>query len=139
MPAKNSKASSGNRQLSLFDSSQGDLPLPERIAIKYRFPLQKQQQNNVWLYAVPDWLRGVARTENPRQFWSEMKKRYPQLSTGCLQLKYTAADGKKYKVSFANAETLYIITANMGKTTGLRDDIVKYIAKAGVKIDEYLR
>lgn len=61
MSDQNSKPSNENRQLSLFDNSQSDLPLPERIAIEFGFPLQKQNGK----YAIRDWVTGVAQTKQP--------------------------------------------------------------------------
>jgi len=135
MTISKSKPQTESRQLSLFESPIDNTPLPERIALHYGFPLQKQGE----LYAVQDWIVGVAQTKDASHFWKQIKKRYPELGTACSLLPYIAKNGKKYKMDFADAETLYIITANMGKNTGIRQQIVTYMAKAGVKIDEYIR
>ncbi len=129
-------------QLSLFDPTQysiSDKPLPELIASKYNFPLQQQDIDNKYLYSVRDWIACIAQTEDPNNFWNAMKRRYPELGTRCTQLSYTAKNGRKYKMDYANDETLYIITANMDKTTGLRQLVIGYLAKAGVALDEFRR
>src|SRR5579859_575787 len=128
-------------QLSLFDPAQynDDKPLPELIAAKFGFALQPQDVDGKRYYAVQDWLVGVAQTKNPRRFWTDMKKRYPELYARCVQLKYLAADGKKYKVDFADDETLYLIVGDMDRSTGIRQTILGYLAKAGVKLDEFRR
>lgn len=131
-------------QLVLFDDF-GNKPLPEQIADGGKdwqaFDLQWYDVDGKRYYAVQDWLRGVALTENPAQFWRELKKRAEnlhkvQLSTSCLQLPYLAKDGKKYRMDFAPAETLYQIAQYMDSATGIRNKILKYLAKAGVKLDE---
>ncbi len=52
------------------------------------------------------------------------------------QLPYTAADGKRYKMDHADAETLYQITQRMDANTGLRNKILDFLAKAGVTLDD---
>jgi hypothetical protein len=121
-----------------------DRPLPERIAEQYGFPLaHKDHEDGRRYYAVQDWIKGVADTSSPRQFWNEMKKRLKksgiELSTWCLQLPYRASDGKNYQMDHADAESLYRITQRMDANTGLRNKILAYLAAAGVAVDEMIR
>lgn len=136
-------------QLALFDLAAFNdaRPLPEIIASKHGFALayHEDESGDVdrrW-YAIQDWIAGVARTENPRRFWSDAKKRIktadPQLYASFVQLPYRASDGKKYKIDHAVAETLYNITQHMDTTTGLRNTILRYLAKAGVRLDQQRR
>jgi hypothetical protein len=123
-------------------------PLPELIALGNpdpvdgwpAFPLQFHDVESVRYYAVQDWIRGVGQTENPRNFWMRMKTRLKkaniQLSPPCVQLKYLATDGKRYTIDFAAAEALYVITQRMDANTGVRDRILRYLAHAGVIVDE---
>jgi len=123
-------------------------PLPELIALGNpdpadgwpEFPLQSHDVEGIRYYAVQDWILGVAQTDNARTFWAKMKARLKkarvQLFPPCQQLPYRAADRKRYTVDFAAAETLYIITQRMDANTGVRDRVLRYLAFAGVVIDE---
>lgn len=132
-------------QLSLFDEQDAPRPLPLLIAAGGKdwqaFPLQYNVVEDVHYYAVQDWLRGVAKTDNAARFWTDLQTRAEkthkiQLYASCVQLPYTASNGKTYQMDYANAETLYQITQYMDSTTGIRAHILKYLAKAGVKLDE---
>jgi len=123
-------------------------PLPELIALGNpdpadgwpAFPLQYHDVEGIRYYAVQDWILGVAQIEDPRDFWFRMKARLKKvkidLSTLCRQLPYLAKDNKKYKMDFASAEGLYRITQRMDANTGVRDRVLRYLAFAGVVIDE---
>lgn len=116
------------------------LALPIVIAEKYGFDLQSKVVNFIEYYAVQDWVAGVAQTNNPRTFWNNLKTRMnAELSTGWGQLKvmgYAASNGKTYQMDYTDAKGLYVITQRMGVNTGLRNDILDYLAKAGVVLDE---
>lgn len=132
-------------QLTLFDLDMGGdektQPLPLQVAAKYDFPLQYHTSDaDVILYAVQDWIAGVAKTGSPRDFWSKVKKRFQksgiELYPSCLQLPYRATNGKTYKMDFANDVTLYRITQRMDAETGIRNEVLDYLAKAGAFMDE---
>ncbi|MEP7284265.1 MAG: hypothetical protein ABI947_00695 [Chloroflexota bacterium] len=121
-----------------------DLPLPERIANLYGFALAYHDlDDGKRYYAVQDWIIGVAQPAEPRTFWTAMKRRFKKsgvdMSTWCTQLAYVAADRKRYKMDHADAEALYRITQRMDTETGLRNEILAYLAKAGVVLDEMVR
>ncbi len=144
------------------DHSPDQRPLPEIVAAGKpdepenpgweSFPLAYHDVEGKRYYAVQDWIVGVAHPKShPGRFWAELKKRIKksearrkqsdekvedQLYTPYVKLLYTASDGKKYKMEFANAEELYIITQRMDAETGLRDRILRFLAKAGVVVDE---
>jgi hypothetical protein len=93
-------------QLSLFGDD--DRPAPIRAAEAYNFPLQRYEPTDEHphrLYSVQDWITGVAKTDDPRHFWIELKKRLKkakiELVTPCYQLPYTAENGKTYQMDFA--------------------------------------
>jgi hypothetical protein len=123
-------------------------PLPELIASGNpdpadgwpAFPLQIQDVDGVRYYAVQDWILGVAQTDNARNFWKQMRTRLNrakiQLSPPCVQLPYVASNKKSYDMDFATAETLYQITQRMDANTGVRDRVLRYLAHAGVIVDE---
>jgi hypothetical protein len=120
-----------------------NLPLPERIAHLYNFALAYHDVDGQRYYAVQDWIAGVAKVANTRAFWDAMKRRAKklnvELSTLCRQLPYLATNGKRYKMDHADAETLYKITQHMDTNTGLRNDILAYLAKSGVIVDQLYR
>jgi hypothetical protein len=116
-------------------------PLPLIIAELWQFSLAHVDQDDAILYAVQDWVAGVGQTENPRRFWSGLqiraKKQGFELYASCVQLPYKAKNGKTYQMDYANAETLYYITQRMSAETGIRDKVLRYLAKAGVILDEF--
>lgn len=135
----------------LFDDSD-DRPLPERIAAHYGFPLaQKDHDDGKRYYAVQDWIAGVAKTPQARSLWARLKKRAQKTADESskeqlfpwwkqlVQLPYRASNGKEYKMDYADAETLYRIAQRMDANTGRRNEILAYLAKAGVVVDEMYR
>src|SRR5262249_983585 len=111
-------------------------PAPEIVAKLYGFPLAYHDTPDGRFYAVQDWIKGVADPVNLRDFWYALKKRLKRagfdMSFLCRQLGYRSKDGKTYKIDHANAEGLYLITQRMDASTGIRDEVLKYLAKAGV-------
>jgi hypothetical protein len=83
---------------------------------------------------------GVAQTDQPRKFIDNLKRRFKkagiELSSSWRQLSYQASNGKTYKRDHANAETLYQITQRMDVNTGIRDKVLRFLAGAGVVVDE---
>src|SRR5262245_5081570 len=134
---------STSNSLSLPQHSQDDRPLPEIIAENYGCPLAFHDQDGKRYYAVQDWISGVAQPAEVRKFWDAMKRRLKKagidLSTWCRQLPYKARDGKTYRQDHADAETLYRITQRMDANTGLRDQVLNYLAKSGVVLDDMRR
>jgi hypothetical protein len=128
-------------QLTLFgdDAFNDDRPLPEIIASTHHFPLQYHDTENGRVYAVQDWTRGVAKIDDARGLIAQMKRRAPDVFTSCKHMPYKQADGRTYKRDYADAEGLYAITQRMDTNTGLRNAVLAYLAKAGVKLDEYRR
>jgi hypothetical protein len=116
-------------------------PLPEIIADYCGFPLAQKPVEGKQYYAVQDWLHGVAQTNEPRKFWDAMKRRLRkigiEMSTWCRQLPYTATDGKRYTVAYAEAEILYRITQRMDANTGIPEAVLQFLARAGVVVDEF--
>src|SRR5260221_5804986 len=115
-------------------------PLPEIAAARCGFPLAFHDLDDERYYAVQDWIRGVAKTTDASNFWNSLKRRFRKIgietSTLCIGLPYRATDGKTYKRDFAQAEFLYQVTQRMEADTGLRNDVLEFLAKSGVAIDE---
>ena len=49
-----------------------------------------------WWYSATDVVSAITETGNPRIYWGAAKRRHPELSPYCAQLKLYAEDGKKY-------------------------------------------
>jgi len=67
-----------------------------------------------WFFSVVDIIGALTDSDNPRNYWNMMKarERKPrdvQLSTFCVQLKLTSADGKSYKTDCVNTESAFRI------------------------------
>ncbi len=133
------------------DGEQPDQrPLPEIVAAGKvdesespgweAFPLAYHDVEGKRYYAVQDWILGVAKPSDASRFWDSMKRRLKkakiELSSSCRELPYIARNGRTYQMDYAVAEGLYIITQRMDAETGLRDRILRFLAKAGVIVDE---
>ena len=110
------------------------------VSQEHHFALQRATlPDGREMYAVQDWLSGVAKPSDVRVFWQQMKKRLkksqPDLYTACIQLPYLASDGKNYKMDYADGQTLYGITQHMGVDTGIRNQVLTHLAKTGAFID----
>ena len=110
------------------------------VSQEHEFPLQRATlPDGREMYAVQDWLSGVAKPSDVRVFWQQMKKRLKKsqshLYTACIQLPYLASDGKNYKMDYADGQTLYGITQHMGVDTGIRNQVLTHLAKTGAFID----
>lgn len=53
-------------------------------------------EESSWLVCAIDLIGAAVETVNPRIYWYALKRRNPELSTFCKQLKMTALDGKLY-------------------------------------------
>lgn len=75
--------------------------------------IRKVWHNEEWYFSVVDVIEVLAESTAPRQYWNVLKKREPQLSTICLQLKLISKDGKGYKTDCANTEGLLRIVMSV--------------------------
>lgn len=65
-----------------------------------------------WYFSVVDIVGVLTDSPNPRNYWNMMKAREAadagfQLSTICVQLKLTSADGKTYKTDCVNVKSAF--------------------------------
>ncbi|MBI2548968.1 Bro-N domain-containing protein [Candidatus Woesearchaeota archaeon] len=69
--------------------------------------------NNEWFFSVIDIVQALTDSNNPRNYWSMLKKRESEygveLSTFCVQLKLPSADGKYYETDCSNTESIFRI------------------------------
>ncbi|MCL1819833.1 MAG: hypothetical protein FWG36_04145 [Oscillospiraceae bacterium] len=68
------------------------------------------EEREEWLFSVVDTVEVLTGTDNPRRYWSDLKRKLKtegsQLYEKIVQLKLKAADGKRYDTDVANAEQL---------------------------------
>ena len=62
------------------------------VAVRARW----DDETNSWWYSANDIIAAIVKSKNSRRYWNTFKKRNPELSLFCRQLKLTASDGKKY-------------------------------------------
>jgi DNA-damage-inducible protein D len=78
------------------------VPLPDdqnRLVVFGAKQIRRIWHEDQWFFSVVDIIGALTDSENPRNYWNilkarELKKSQIQLSTICVQLKLTAADGK---------------------------------------------
>ena len=76
--------------------------------------IRRKWVDGQWYFSVVDIVGALTDSDNPRNYWNMMKSREEkssgiQLSTICVQLKLTSADGKSYKTECANTEAAFRI------------------------------
>jgi len=86
-----------------------EIPAHNQIAIFKGNTIRKTIFNKEWYFCVIDIIAALTDSPAPRQYWGVLKARENQLLTICLQLKLTAADGKKYSTDCANTEGIFRI------------------------------
>jgi len=68
------------------------------------------EEKKEWLFSVVDVVEILAGTDNPRRYWSDLKRKLKaegsQLYEKIVQLKMKSADGKRYKTDVADTEQL---------------------------------
>jgi prophage antirepressor-like protein len=76
--------------------------------------IRRTWHNEQWFFSVVDIIAALTDSDNPRNYWNMMKAREKkqseiQLSTFCVQLRLTSADGKTYKTDCVNTESAFRI------------------------------
>jgi len=68
------------------------------------------ENNEEWLFSIVDVVGVLTETENPRRYWSDLKRKMEaegsQLYEKIVQLKMTASDGKNRLTDVANTEQI---------------------------------
>ncbi|MBQ1394588.1 MAG: Fic family protein [Lachnospiraceae bacterium] len=80
--------------------------MPTKTSIRFfnKTPVRARwdEQTSSWWYAATDLIEAFVVSNNPRVYWNAFKKRNPELSAFCRQLKLTAGDGKRYNTDCLN-------------------------------------
>ena len=76
--------------------------------------IRRTWHDDQWYFSVIDIIAALTDSDNPRNYWNMMKARerkqsQVQLSTLCVQLKLTSADGKSYKTDCVNTANAFRI------------------------------
>jgi hypothetical protein len=76
--------------------------------------IRRTWHEDQWFFSVVDIIAALTDSDNPRNYWSmlkarELKQSQLQLSTLCVQLKLTSADGKSYKTDCVTTEAAFRI------------------------------
>lgn len=119
-----------------------DLPHPERIAFLYNFGLPHEDRANVRYYSVNSWICGVGRIADARmanEQWNRIKRRHPQLARRSINILDHVAKRTPKESPYADTETLYLITQYMDANSGIRDDVLAYLAQSGVVLGALLQ
>lgn len=82
------------------------MELENKIVLFQEKQIRRTWYNSEWYFSVVDVVEVLTGSPNPRNYWSMLKKREPQLYTICVQLKLESADGKKYATDCASTESL---------------------------------
>ncbi len=76
-------------------------------------PIRKVWENDEWWFSIVDVIEVLTNSVKPRDYWSVLKKREPQLPTLCRQLKLQSSDGKFYKTDVSNTEGILRIVMSV--------------------------
>ncbi|MFH1211957.1 MAG: Bro-N domain-containing protein [Candidatus Woesearchaeota archaeon] len=84
-----------------------------KLAVFQDKKIRRILHNGAWYFSVIDVVQVLTDSDNPRNYWSMLKKRELEagieLSTNCVQLKIPSADGKSYLTDCANTKSLFRI------------------------------
>ena len=76
------------------------------------------EEQEEWYFSIIDVIAVLTGTENPRRYWSDLKRKLKkegavELYEKIVQLKMLSSDGKKYKTDVANTEQLLRIVQSV--------------------------
>lgn len=93
-----------------------------------------EEQTSEWWFCAADIAEALTKSKNPRSYWNAVKRRNPQLSTICRQLKVTAKDGKRYLTDVVDEEGVNTIIAIIPSKKAVVFD--KWLKGMGTSLDE---
>ena len=84
-----------------------------RLVVFQDKKIRRIWHNEEWYFSVTDVVEVLTDSNNPRNYWSMLKKRELdagiELSTNCVQLKLPSSNGKSYSTDCANTKSLFRI------------------------------
>ena len=97
--------------------------------------IRKIWHDEQWFFSVVDVIEVLTDSPIPRNYWSILKKREPQLHTVCMQLKLAASDGRKRLTDCAS--TAGILRVVMSVPSPKAEPLKMWLAEQGKRaIDE---
>ena len=92
------------------------------------------EQSSKWWFCAADIAEELTKSKNSRSYWNAVKRRKPELSTICRQLKLTASDGKKYKTDVVDEDGVNTLIALVPSKKSVV--FKKWLEDMGTTIDE---
>ncbi len=93
-----------------------------------------EEDTSLWWLCAVDVVEALKISAAPRKYWNALKRRNPQLSSICRQLKLTAKDGKKYLTDVIDDDGLNVL---IGILPSKKSDVfLKWIKTKGSSVDE---
>lgn len=93
-----------------------------------------EEQTSKWWFCAADIAEALTKSKNSRSYWNVIKRRNPQLSIICRQLKLTAKDSKRHLTDVVDEEWVNAIIAIIPSKKALVFD--KWLKGMGTSIDE---
>ncbi|KKP68996.1 MAG: hypothetical protein UR66_C0002G0053 [Candidatus Moranbacteria bacterium GW2011_GWE1_35_17] len=92
-----------------------------KIAIFQKKEIRKIIYKNEWWFSVIDVIEALTKTDRPRKYWSDLKKKlikegFFEVSEKIGQLKLISQDGKMRETDCANTETIFRIIQFISST-----------------------
>lgn len=78
--------------------------MENQLTVFEQKPIRHIEHEGETYFSIVDIIEILTDSVKPRDYWSVLKKREPQLPTLCRQLKLPSKDGKQYKTDCANTE-----------------------------------
>ena len=79
--------------------------MSNQIAVFEQKKIRHIEHEGEMYFSVVDVIEALTDSPNPRRYWSDLKKREPQLYEICVQLKIESTDSKFYKTDCAKRRT----------------------------------
>ena len=92
------------------------------------------EQSSKWWFCAADVAEALTNSKSSRSYWNAVKRRKPELSTNCRQLKLTASDGKKYKTDVVDEDGVNTLIALVPSKKSVV--FKKWLTDMGTTIDE---
>ena len=110
-------------------------PLESRIVVFQEKSIRRILHNNEWCFSVIDVVGVLSESDNPRRYWSDLKRKMAQESGAgqlyekIVQLKLTAPDGRQRETDCANTEGLFRIIQSIPSPKA--EPFKRWLAKVG--------
>jgi len=105
-----------------------------KIAFFKKQEVRRELHDDEWFFSVLDVVGILSETQNPRRYWSDLKRKLKaegatQLYENIVQLKLESSDGKKYATDCANTQTMLRIVQSIPSKNA--EPFKRWLAKVG--------